>query len=121
MFHLEKKITKIIEELTIFFFAVGADEIFSNINIKKEDREVVIGIKSNYDVYYSQKVNRLEEYLNKPKNEAIEDEYWELAGSGDPGEASQIILVGMMIDRAEVAIEKSVVYLMLHKKLEEWE
>ena len=46
---------------------------------------------------------------------SVEDFYWELAGAGDPGEGSQLILVGMMIDKAEVNIGNDEVSLVLYK------
>ena len=61
----------------------------------------------------------MEKYFNEPKNEGIEDFYWELAGSGDPGESSQLLLVGMMIDRAEINILDAEVELRLYKELED--
>ena len=57
--------------------------------------------------------------LNKEKNDGLEDIYWELAGSGDPGETSQLLLIGMMIDRAEIKIEETRVEVKLYKKFQE--
>ncbi len=45
----------------------------------------------------------------------MEDIYWELAGSGDPGETSQLLLVGMMIDRAEITILETCVKIRLYR------
>ena len=115
MIHEEKKVAKIIEELTMFFFAIGADQIQSG--IKKEEKHVVIDFCSNFDLEYSDKLERMHQYLNEEKNEGMEDIYWELAGSGDPGETSQLLLVGMMIEKAEVHVEGNVVKMKLYKEL----
>ena len=56
-------------------------------------------------------------YLNGQKNEGMEDIYWELAGSGDPGETSQLLLLGMMIKKAEIEIDEKEVRLKLYKPL----
>lgn len=117
MIHEEKKIGKIVEELTMFFFAIGADDIHSG--IRRDGRQVTIYFRSNYAPEYSEKLDLLEEYLNEPKNAGIEDIYWELAGSGDPGETSQLLLVGMMIDRAEITREKSCLKLELYKTMQD--
>ena len=61
----------------------------------------------------------LDEFLNKEKNDGLEDIYWELAGSGDPGETSQLLLIGMMIDKAEIKITDTRVELKLYKKFKE--
>lgn len=115
MTHEEKKVAKIVEELTLFFFAIGADDMESS--IKKEGNNVTITFESNYHPDYEDRIVSLEKYLNKPKNEGIEDIYWELAGSGDPGETSQLLLIGMMIDRAEILHGKDRVKTVMYKEL----
>lgn len=42
-----------------------------------------------------------------------------LAGSGEPGETSQLLLIGMMIDKAEIEISDTRVELKLYKKFKE--
>ena len=117
MVHEEKKVAKIIEELTMFFFTVGADEIETK--IKRNDHTDIIWISSNYDEEYKDELSYLDEYLNKEKNEGLEDIYWELAGSGDPGETSQLLLVGMMIDKADIVKKDGRIYLTLIKEFTE--
>lgn len=115
MIHEEKKVGKIIEELTMFFFSVGADSISSH--VKREDNMVIINFASNYDVEQKERLVYLNKYLNEPKNEGMEDIYWELAGSGDPNETSQLLLLGMMLDKAEVTVDEDRVYLKLYKEM----
>lgn len=115
MLHDEKKIAKIIEELTIFFFGIGGDDISSN--IKKNGNEVTISFKSNYNCECAHKLKGMEKFLKKQKNEGIEDIYWELAGSGDPGETSQLLLIGMMVDDAVVTLEDEYVLIELKKNI----
>lgn len=115
MVHEEKKVGKIIEELTMFFFAIGADRIQTG--IEKSDKQVVIEFKANFNPAYADRVERLSQFLNEEKNEGMEDIYWELAGSGDPGETSQLLLVGMMIDKADVCVRETEVELRLYKEM----
>lgn len=115
MVHEEKKIGKIIEELTMFFFAVGAEHISSV--IERKGNEVKVTFCSDYLPKYEHNIHKLEEYLDEPKNEGMEDMYWELAGSGDPGETSQLLLIGMMIDRHEIKKHENEVELTLYKEL----
>lgn len=117
MTHEEKKVAKIIEELTMYFFTAGADEITSH--IEKTEDCAKITFCSNFQPEYEHKLHSLEEYLNEPKNDGIEDIYWELAGSGDPGETSQLLLVGMMIDKAQVTRSEGKVELVLYKDFTE--
>lgn len=115
MTHEEKKVAKIIEELTMFFFAIGAKKIESG--IEKQDKKVIITFYSDYDPEYEYKLNRMDEYLNQQKNDGVEDIYWELAGSGDPGETSQLLLIGMMIDEAQIETKDNTVCLKLYKEM----
>ena len=117
MTHEEKKIGKIVEELTMYFFGMGTDHIKTE--IRRTGMQVEILLESNYEPEYAYNMHRLKEYLNEPKNEGLEDIYWELAGVGDPGEPSQLLLVGMMLDRADVEITDDKVKLHLYKELVE--
>ena len=65
MIHEEKKIANIIEELTMFFFTVGADEIETK--IKREDHTDIIWMSANYNPEYKDELDYLGEYLNKEK------------------------------------------------------
>lgn len=115
MTHEEKKVGKIVEELTMFFFSVGAEHIQTGID--RQDNQVIITMESDYAPDCEHGLHHLKEYLNEPKNDGVEDIYWELAGSGDPGESSQLLLVGMMLDRAQVDITPGKVKLKLYKEL----
>ena len=117
MRHTGKKIVKIIEELTMYFISIESDKIESSIH--REENQYVIRFHSIFNPEYRENLNSLEKYLNTPRNEAMEDLYWELAGSGDPGETSQLLLVGMMIDEADVFIhdENNSIDVTLHRKI----
>lgn len=115
MLHEERKISKIVDELTVYFLAVGADDVSSEIKI--EDGQATIRFRANYRPEYQERLADVEKYLKEQKDDGVEDIYWELAGSGDPGESSQLLLVGLMIDKAEVKIDNGFVELILSKKL----
>ena len=117
MIHEEKKVAKIIEELTMFFFTVGSDEIETR--IKRNNHSDVIWMSANYNPEYREELDYLNEFLNEEKNAGLEDIYWELAGSGDPGESSQLLLLGMMIDKAEIKITDTRVEVKLYKNFQE--
>lgn len=115
MLHEERKISKIIEELTVYFLAIGADTVQSSIKI--EGTQAVISFRANYQPEYAKRLESMEKCLKEQKNDYVEGIYWELAGSGNPGESSQLLLVGMMIDRAEIEREEGAVSLKLYKEL----
>ena len=69
MVHEEKKVAKIIEELTMFFFTVGSDEIETR--IKRDENSDFIWISANYNPEYRDELDYLDEFLNKEKNAII--------------------------------------------------
>jgi len=115
MIHERRKVAKIVEELTIFFFSVGATKMTSS--IEYDGSMANITFQSDFEAENRYKVTELEKYFNEPKNAGMEDIYWGLAGTGDPGEPAELLLLGMMIDHAEVNIGETTAELKLHKDL----
>ncbi len=115
MIHEEKKTVKILEELTMYLISVGATDISTGLKIN--ENEAVITFDSDYNPEYEENLASLKKYLKEPRNDEMEDIYWELAGSGDPGESSQLVLIGMMTDRAEISWENGRVHLTLTKEI----
>lgn len=115
MIHEKKKVAKIVEELTMFFFTIGTEKMESGIEVI--GNEAKITFSADYRPEFAHSIDHLETALNEPKNEGMEDIYWELAGSGDPGESSQLLLIGMMVDRYEMKREEGHVELTLYKEM----
>lgn len=109
------KLTKIVEELTMFFFGIGGNDITSR--IQEVNNTAIITFTSNYDLALAHKLDAMEDFLNRTKNDSMEDVYWELAGLGEPGETSQLLLIGMMVDKAIVRIKDDYVTIELEKWL----
>ena len=116
MIREERKVGKIIEELTMYFFSIGGDRISSS--IEKSEAGVKITFHSNYSLEYDENIQYLEQCLNVEKNEGMVDIYWELTGTGDPGESSQLMLVGNMIDSHEIKLYGNEIELVLYKNKE---
>lgn len=113
MTHEEKKTAKIVEELTMFFFALEATYI--DTRIERKENQATIRLEADFNPSFSDKLSNLDQYLVGRKNDGMGDLYWELAGSGDPGETSQLLLIGMMIDRAEIEVKENRVNLTLFR------
>ncbi len=115
MTHEEKKTAKIVEELTMFFFALEASYI--DTRIERRENEVTIRLEADFNPAFAEKLSHLDHYLNGQKNDGMGDIYWALAGSGDPGETSQLLLVGMMIDRAVIELGENRVKLTMYRSV----
>lgn len=115
MIHERKKVARIIDELTMYFFALGADVISSQITLTGS--HATITFRANYHPDFAEKLSGMEECLSHKRDEGYEDIYWNLAGSGDLSEGSQLLLVGLMTDSAQVRVEDGFVNLILEKEL----
>ncbi|MBR4879498.1 MAG: hypothetical protein IKU13_06670 [Clostridia bacterium] len=114
MTHERKKLTKITEELMLFFYGIGGNDITFNVKLKGDD--AVITLESNFDVKYKHAVEDMDRLLNSEHDYGVEDIYWELMGSGEPGETSQLLLVGMLVDKADVTVNGDHVKVVMYKK-----
>ena len=112
MHHEQEKAGKIVAELSMYFMALGATRVDSSIVL--EDRHGRIAFEANYPPEQEEKLQELK-CLNQQRNNGIEEIYWELAGVGSHGDSSQLLLVGTMIDRAEISVENGIARLALYK------
>lgn len=115
MIYETRKPAKIVEELSMFFFSIEAKKINSSIQI--EDNLATITFEADYNPIYSHKFEKMIDYLKGPKDEAIEDEYWQLAGLTDDENTSELLLVGAMADSCDVKIDDKSVKIKIEKKL----
>lgn len=68
MTHEEKKTAKIVEELTMFFFALEASYI--DARIEREEDRAVIRVEADFNPAYADKLSHLDPYLNGKKTTA---------------------------------------------------
>ena len=115
MEHIEKKTSKIVEELTSYFFSIGATTIESKIEVIENHMKIVF--RANYLAEYEEDIEYLRNCLdNDQKNDGIEDAYWELIGSGTSGGSSELLLLGMLVDAFELQKTDNEVELLLYKE-----
>ena len=111
----ERKIGKIVEELTVYFINNGATDITTRVNT--DGRNVTSTFKSAFAPENEHEIRKIEEFFEEPRNEGLEDLYWELAGSADAGKSSQLLLIAQMAGTHNLIIENGHVELTLCKKL----
>lgn len=113
----KKKITTIVDELITFFYAVGS----ANMNIQLSETEEVyqIAIFSDFAPEHLSRVQRLEKYLHHGRAPEIEESYWGLTGMGDMLDENELMLVGAMVDAADIQITNDAVSLKLFRKKNE--
>ena len=111
MKHEIKKISKILDELVTFCFKHGTN----NMNISVENGETFFKIKIHTDNIDcdNKRVKLLKDLLNMPRQTEIEEYYWELAGENDHD--TELSLVGMMVDEAEVEFQDTALTITLYR------
>ena len=112
-----RKMTKVIDELIVFFFSVGSDGV--RMDLRKLEDGYELSLKSRYDPAESKKVNDLDRFLNQAeKNEGLEEFFWQLAGVSGLGQDSELHLIGQMVDCRRLEIGADTVELTLFKRRE---
>lgn len=98
----KKKIATIVNELTTYFFSIGSNDMV--VKIKETPTGFSIFFASNFEPNFMSRVQRLERLLTYGRAPEIEESYWGLTGMGHVDDENELLLVGAMVDSAEVDI-----------------
>lgn len=99
MKHNKLKIVKMLDEILNYLYYLGAKETDANIK-ELEDRFEITIISDYKEGLPEKKIEKMVKALNVPREEEMEEYYWELAGDCDLD--SELSIVGMMCDEAYV-------------------
>lgn len=113
MRHENKKISKMVDELTTFFLEHHPKSL--NIKIQDLPDRGVITVEAEELDEMEECIEDLKQFLSYPREREMEEYYWELAGETDGSE--ELGLVGTMIDEATIGYdeEKVVIELIRNK------
>ncbi|RKD34203.1 hypothetical protein [Thermohalobacter berrensis] len=111
MKHEMKRISKILDELITFCFLHGTKKM----DLSLEDNEDYFKIHLEIDNIdcNDERVKLLKDLLNYPRQQEMEEYYWELAGECDRD--TELTLVGIMTDKAEVEFKGTSLYITLYR------
>ncbi|MGG7178162.1 hypothetical protein ACQPU1_11235 [Clostridium paraputrificum] len=99
-FKLEKNL-KIINELIAYCYKIGSSDV--NVHIQSTDKSTIFKVLSIVDNLSHTLLEELTETLNTKRQREVEQYYWNLGGESEFD--SELSLVGMMIDMANVRYE----------------
>ena len=100
----DKKILKIIDVMNTYCVFVGAKD--TTINLKQDDRQYEISIKSDFDLKNLDKyVGKLNNILNLPKDPTMEQMFGNLIGNTEFQDDNDVYVIASLIDTAEVKID----------------
>ncbi len=106
-----KRICKIVDEMVTYLFSKGADDI--SMHIREDEKQFRIYFKSNFTDFSQEDIDKLVQRLNLKRQVAMEEYYWEL--TGDHEVDTELELVGMMTDRAEVSVDHHTAEIILYR------
>ncbi|ALM74641.1 hypothetical protein [Thermococcus barophilus] len=109
-----KKIAKIVDELVTFCLRHGAKKL--SIHIEDEGDAFRIHLHVDRINRDDPLVKELTKLLSLPKHDEISEYYWTLVGEVE--EDTELSVIGMMTDRAEIKFENNSVSLTLYRKKE---
>lgn len=99
MKHLRQRNISLLSEFTSYLVNLGCDDI--HIDFKTKENSITIAFSSINPNISEKNITKLTTLLNTPRREDMEEYYWELNGSENF--YSELALIGMMIDKAEVS------------------
>lgn len=106
-----KKISRILDELSTYFLSKDPKRL--SISVDNLDDSFKISFEA-YDVEYSEdEINDMLTLLNEPRQPEVEAYYWSLVG--DSSDDSELSLIGMMIDTADIRFEDSNLFIDLYR------
>ena len=101
---IRQKMSKIIDELVIFQFNAGADEIHMDLRRRPDGFEHCFSSNCQGDM--EKYVEHLNRYLNVHRNEAMEAKFWGLSGDDEGRHNAELQLIGQMVDQGEAKVEE---------------
>ena len=110
-YHFDRNL-KIINELMTYLYKLGSKDI--NVTLKKEDYDTTIIILGKIDNIDHNELDNLTTMLNTNRQHEVEESYWHLGGEFESD--SELSLVGMMIDTAEIIYSNNILKLKVYRK-----
>lgn len=118
MNEMRKKVSRIVDELMIFQFNNGAEDIQINVRKQKDGVEILFGSICNKSENMEKQVERLNRYLKVERNEAMEAYFWGLAGEDEGCDNAELQLIGQMVDQAEARLDGDKLSIRLFRRFE---
>lgn len=99
MKHLRQRNISLLSEFTSYLVNIGCDDI--HIDFKTKEDAITISFNALNPNLTEKNIAKLKTLLDTPRRQDIEEYYWEL--NGNENFYSELSLIGMMIDKAEVS------------------
>lgn len=112
MKHIRQRNARIAEELILFAYKYGAENI--NLNIKNNAHETIIAIEATNVNLDKETIETITNLLNVPRCIEMEEYYWNLTGESDMD--SELSLIGVMSDEVLINITSNILKIEIVRK-----
>ncbi|MEG0614027.1 MAG: hypothetical protein RR486_16145 [Clostridium sp.] len=113
MKHLHQRNIRIISELSGYLVRVGCNDMHIDFNTIDNITHIIFTTTTN--CLSEENINELKKLLNLPRRKDIEEYYWELNGDDDFN--SELSLIGMMTDSANITYDNNILEINLIRSL----
>lgn len=103
MKHIRQRNARIAEELILFAYKYGAENI--NLNIKNKEKETLISIEATNVNLNPEILETINNLLNVPRCNEMEEYYWNLTGESDID--CELSILGTMCDNFKINLNKN--------------
>lgn len=112
MKHIRQRNARMAEELILFAYKYGAEDI--NLNIKNTPEETIITIEATNVNLDKETIESITNLLNVPRCIEMEEYYWNLTGESDMD--CELSLIGVMSDKVIINIASNILKIELIRK-----
>ncbi len=105
-----EKDMKILDELVGFCYKRGAKEVDVHLDFKEDSTVIIVETTANF---LESDLQMLDELIHAKRQPEVEMYYWQVSGEERLGD--ELLLTGMMIDKAEVSYEHEKLVLKIYR------
>ncbi|AKL96947.1 hypothetical protein CACET_c35160 [Clostridium aceticum] len=104
---------KIVDELMCFFFNIDITKLKIDFDYE-EKSQIKVSLQGDCSNPPKEKLQELEEILNAPRQDVLEDYYWELVGEND--NYDELTLLGALVDGGDIKYNNNKLRITVYRK-----
>lgn len=112
MSYKREKLMKIMNEIVNFCMKINMKDF--TVDYSSHGTITKMSVEGYCENPPIEKLKRLEQILNRPRQEELEELYWSLMG--DPHEKDDLEMIGVMVDRGKVEWEDNIVKISIYRE-----
>lgn len=108
------KAIKIVDELISLYFNIGITDL--HIDLQYTEKNIIVTLEGDCENPPLEKLDSLQEVLNTPRQEELDEYYWELVGEND--QYQELTLLGALVDRGKIDYKDNRLKIIVYRNIE---